>query len=199
MDHKLPVLIGSRAAGILAKLPYDIVVNQFCDYDFIVEENHPLTNIKQHPMYVLDTTVATTRFHKRILELSTLPECQFHIFYTPLGPAKIPPVLLLMAIYKSHLHRVQPYHQKQTLDVEKWFRSCIIYNTLRNKVVLDGIVKSFEELDRLLYDKPTELIRVEHTNFAEIQRTDQLSPIESAVSELYRLGFADVHARLGDQ
>lgn len=182
MDHALPVLIGSQAAKLLSKSSQnEVLADEFCDYDFIVDEGHTLT--KDIPTKcVVDITIATKPFHKRILELSILAEYQFKIISTPIGPARVPPLLLLMAIYKSHIHRIQPYHQKQTIDVEKWLRSCFIYNTLRNKVVSNEIVKSFEELDRLLYD----------------ETTNHLSPIESAVGELYRLGFEEVNNRLGD-
>lgn len=141
----LPVLIGSKAlehysiVGKSSKIRDDIDI--ICD----LETAALILAKRSRGDPVIDVVIPKEKSDHIIFEWcngnSDLCKNEEYFF----GKVLVPPLNILCAIYKSHVHRILPITSSQQENVDIWYNQVLKYNSIRSAI-------NYKEFDRLVYN-----------------------------------------------
>lgn len=189
-----PVLIGSRALA-----QYGLSLEGNSDWDLIMtdEQNFALRKKYERWSYYgwnQSFTVENCRVDACKIEgakkliynfcntLFQKGECKF-LDHPKLGKILIPPLELLYALKKAHVHRILPHHSSNLENVKTWRTQLLQYNWMREKL-------GYQKMDALIYHEDGDL----RTNLKKSTESE----VDYLTRQVFTTEFDAVNTRIGD-
>ena len=99
----------------------------------------------------------------------------------------IPPLKILYAIYKSHIHRMIPYTEIQSKNIEVWAESVNKYNLIRNRI-------GYKHLDDIMFEP--KLGKLVDFNTMPDRTNDEI--LNKAMVQIYTIRFKETNEKFAD-
>ncbi|AYV85472.1 MAG: hypothetical protein Satyrvirus18_9 [Satyrvirus sp.] len=184
----LPVLIGSRAL-----VEYGIVTS-FRDIDLVVDEtlagqlSFKCDKKEKYMLWFGDTKIDLHLTKEPSNEL-LFKKCNFELeckkISLPMCEVLVPPLKILYAILKSHIHRIVPVTPYQSQNIDIWYEHVKYYQRIRDKI-------GYADLDNILYEKYLGLWRKIDDESVTVD------PVDKLMVQLYQMRFGETNERIGD-
>lgn len=99
----------------------------------------------------------------------------------------IPPLKILYAVYKSHIHRIIPYTEIQSKNIEIWTDSVKKYVMLRNRI-------GYKQIDKIMYEEDLGELR----DFLTMPTENAEDSLNRYAVRIFGHRFRETNEKLGD-
>lgn len=180
---KTSVLIGSSA---LKEYGYNIIPK---DTDILVdtklyEEEWKL--LFENKSNKIDLIMATSGTNKELFDFVNMMDNAKRVERFGIS-VLLPPLELLYAVKKSHIHRVIPYSTDSSVNTEIWKKNMEMYIWMRNKL-------GYDRMDEIIYGDQKYGLPLDHTNL----RNEAETELEFMVRNIFIKRFDETTKKHGD-